>query len=370
MESSPIPLNDLAWQWQKIEQKFMPEFHELVKHGHFCLGPAVDQFEKEFANFVNSPEAIAVNSGTSALHLALIVAGIKPGDKILVPAQTFVATVWAVLYIGAIPVLCDVEKDTGNIDIADAEKRLQPGTKAIIPVHLYGQPANMQKIMAFAEKNNLIVIEDAAQAHGAKFRGKNVGTIGKLGCFSFYPGKNLGALGEAGMIVTADKALAKRLRSLRHHAQEERYIHNELGFNYRMEGIQGLALSHKLAHLTEWTDMRRHVAKRYLQGLKDLPLTLPEIIHDDHVYHLFVIRTPKRDALRDHLNAQQIATGLHYPVPLHRQPCLKHLACATKSFPHAENFSSQGLSLPIYSGMTDTQTDRVIKAIHQFFEKE
>jgi dTDP-4-amino-4,6-dideoxygalactose transaminase len=368
MEAISVPFIDLTWQWNIIKQKFLPEFNHLVHDGHFCLGPAVNQFEKEFATFVGTKHAIAVNSGTSALHLSLIVAGIKNGDKVLVPAQTFIATVWAVLYVGAIPILCDVEADTGNIDIDDAKNRLDPNTKAIIPVHLYGQPANLNKILNFASKQGLTVIEDAAQAHGAFYANKKVGTHGTLGCFSFYPGKNLGAMGEGGIIVTDDDEMAARLIALRQHAQQERYIHNELGFNYRMEGIQGLALSHKLAHLNEWTDMRRHIAKQYIAELANLPIQLPHVIHHDHVYHLFVIRTPLRERLRQWLTEKGIATGLHYPVPLHRQPCLKHFNFNLDSYPISDQYSNDGLSLPIFAGMTDQQIYSVITTIRHFFE--
>jgi dTDP-4-amino-4,6-dideoxygalactose transaminase len=364
-----IPFSDLSWQWRNIEKKFLPEFYHLVSNGEFCLGPAVERFEHEFANYIGVKHAVGVNSGTSALHLALIVAGIKAGDKVLVPAQTFIATVWPLLYLGAIPILCDVERDTGNINIEDAEKRLEPGTKAIIPVHLYGQPANMKNILAFAATHHLKVIEDACQAHGAVYEKKKVGSLGLLGCYSFYPGKNLGAFGEAGIVVTEENEMAQRLRLLRHHGQRERYIHIETGFNYRMEGIQGLALVHKLAYLNEWTNLRRKIAKQYLAGLSDLPLGLPQIVHQDHVYHLFVIRTPQREQLRQWLNDHQIVTGLHYPIPLHRQPCLSHLSMNRDSFPGADEYSNQGLSLPIFAGMTEEQTERVIETIHQFFEK-
>ena len=363
-----VPFSDLAWQWHLIKEKFLPEFYALVQDGQFCLGPAVEHFENDFAKYVDSKHAIGLNSGTSALHLALIAAGIKAGDKVLIPAQTFIATAWPLLYLGATPILCDVEYETGNIDLADAEKRLEPGTKAIIPVHLYGQPADMKKVLAFADAHHLTIIEDACQAHGAIYEKKKVGTIGSFGCYSFYPGKNLGAMGEAGMIVTDDDEAALRLRSLRHHGQKERYIHHEVGFNYRMEGIQGLALRHKLAHLHEWTHLRRKIAERYLAGLADLPLGLPHIIHQDHVYHLFVIRTPQREKLRQWLNDRQIATGLHYPVPLHRQPCLQHLTVDRNSFPAADEYSLHGLSLPIFAGMTEKQVNRIIEVIRDFFE--
>lgn len=363
-----VPFNELNWQWHAIKDKFLPEFHNLVNGGHFCLGPYVEQFEQQFAEFVGSNYAIGVNSGTSAIHLALIAAGIQPGDKVLVPAQTFIATIWAILYIGAIPLFCDVEYETGNIDIVDAEKKVTSDTKAIIPVHLYGQPANLNKIINFANQYQLKVIEDACQAHGAVFNNKQVGTHGLLGCFSFYPGKNLGAFGEGGIIVTNDEPIAKRLSALRQHAQHERYVHEEVGYNYRMEGIQGLVLSQKLVHLIDWTNLRRKIAQQYLSHLSDLPLQLPYIINQDHVYHLFVIRTPHRDSLRSWLQERNIMTGLHYPVPLHQQPCLKFLNHKVNDFPITNEFSNHGLSLPIFAGMTDIEVERVIEEIRLFFK--
>lgn len=368
MTTEQIPFNDLSWQWQNIKDKFLPEFVNLVDGGHFCLGPAVEKFEASFAEYTQAHHVIGVNSGTSALHLSLIAAGIKAGDKVLIPAMTFIATASAVLYIGAIPVLCDVEPETGNINVESLGESIDPAIKAIIPVHLYGQPANMDKIVEFAKRHQLVVIEDACQAHGAIYKGKPVGTIGAFGCFSFYPGKNLGAMGEAGAITTEDEVLAKRLRALRHHAQYERYIHQEVGFNYRMEGVQGLALFHKMAHIREWTESRKKIAKRYLNGLADLPLGLPQLVHHDHVYHLFVVRTPKRDQLANYLDSKGISTGFHYPVPLQRQPNLQVFMTEKESFPVADHYATQGISLPLFPSMTDEQVDRVIKEIHEFFE--
>jgi dTDP-4-amino-4,6-dideoxygalactose transaminase len=319
--------------------------------------------------YLQVDHAVGVNSGTSALHLALIAAGIGQRDRVLVPAMTFVATVWPVLYVGAIPVPCDVDPETGNIDVADAERRIGPGAKAIIPVHLYGQPADMTAVNAFAARHGLLVVEDAAQAIGARFSDTHVGRIGEFGCFSFYPAKNLGAAGEGGLIVTDDGKAAERLRSLRHHAQTERYIHRELGFNYRMEGIQGLILYHKLAHLDAWTAARQRIAERYLAGLANLPLGLPHVVNQDHVYHLFVVRSRARDALRDHLTACGIQTGLHYPVPIHRQPSFAEFKFDTGSFPVSDQYAREGLSLPIYNGMTGEQTDLVIEEVRAFFQR-
>jgi dTDP-4-amino-4,6-dideoxygalactose transaminase len=300
------------------------------------------------------------------LHLAVIAAGIGPGDKVLLPSHTFIATAWAVLYVGAEPILCDVEPVSGTIDLADAERRMRPGVKAIIPVHLYGQPANMRAVREFAARWGLVVIEDAAQAHGARYDGQRIGTLGKFACFSFYPAKNLGAAGESGMVTTDDDAAASRISALRNHGQSERYIHTEIGFNYRMEGIQGIVLDHKLRHLDAWTEERKRLAERYMAGLRDLPLGLPEIVHGDHVYHLFVIRTARRDALRAHLDERGIGSGLHYPVPLHRQPCFSHLEFDRTSFPVADKYANECLSLPLWVGMSDAQVDEVIDVVRSF----
>jgi dTDP-4-amino-4,6-dideoxygalactose transaminase len=364
--ASRIPFADLSWQWQAIEADIAPDLRDLFEASAFCLGAAVDNFERNFAAFVGVRHAIGVSSGTAALHVAVIAAGIGPGDKVLLPSHTFIATAWGVLYVGADPILCDVEPVSGTIDLVDAERRMQPGVKAIIPVHLYGQPADMRAVQQFAERHGLIVIEDAAQAHGACYRGNRIGTLGKFACFSFYPSKNLGAAGESGLVTTNDDVAAARMRALRNHGEAERYVHAEVGFNYRMEGIQGLVLDHKLRHLVAWTEERKRLARRYMEGLRSLPLGLPEIIHGDHVYHLFVVRTPQRDALRKHLEARGIGSGLHYPVPLHRQPCFSHLNLNRASFPVADQFANECLSLPLYVGMNDAQVDTVIGEIRRF----
>jgi dTDP-4-amino-4,6-dideoxygalactose transaminase len=368
MAEAPVPFMDLSWQWGSISRAAMPELEKLMQSSAFCLGPFVARFEEAFAKYLGARHVVGVNSGTSALHLAMICAGIRPGDKVLVPANTFAATAWAVAYLGAIPVFCECDPTTANIDVQDAERRMTAGVKALVPVHLYGQPADMDRVMSFAKKHSLVVVEDAAQAHGARYGGKPVGTIAPMGCFSFYPGKNLGAAGEGGAVATDDDALAERLRALRSHGtRRDRYLHEEVGFNYRMEGIQGLVLWHKLGHLDAWTELRRHLAARYIERLSDLPLALPRLHAGDHVYHLFVVHTPRRDALRDFLEARAISTGLHYPVPLHRQPCFSHLQMDRSSYPVADRLAREGLSLPLFPGMTDAQQNTVIAAIEAFF---
>jgi dTDP-4-amino-4,6-dideoxygalactose transaminase len=362
-----VPFADISLQWREIAKGARDDIDSLFATSSFCLGPFVEKFEAAVADYLCVRHAIGVNSGTSALHLALIAAGVRDGDKVLVPANTFIATVWAVLYVGAVPVLCDVEVASGNIDVADAERRIDRSVKAIIPVHLYGQPANMGGVLALADRHGLAVIEDAAQAIGARYRGKPVGSFGLLGCFSFYPGKNLGAAGEAGLVATNDSALAKRVRALRNHSQSERYTHTELGFNYRMEGFQGLILSHKLSRLDVWTEQRRSIARRYDAGLAGLPIALPQVVNSDHVYHLYVILCEQRDGLRNFLRELGVETGLHYPVPIHRQPCLAYLEVDRASYPVSDRYAKGCLSLPMFSGMTDAQADRVISAVRSFF---
>jgi dTDP-4-amino-4,6-dideoxygalactose transaminase len=364
-----VPFTDLKPQWDAIKGAARPELDKLFEAGDFVLGQYVERFERAVAAYLGVGHAVGVNSGTSALHLALIAAGIERGDKVLVPAMTFMATVWPVLYLGATPVLCDVDAATGNIDVADAERRMEPGVKAIMPVHLYGQPADMSAVRALAARHRLVVIEDAAQAIGARFDGVPVGRLGQLGCFSFYPAKNLGAAGEGGLVVTDDEVTADRLRALRHHAQSQRYLHDEIGFNYRMEGIQGLILWHKLAHLDAWTSARRRIARHYLDRLANLPIELPQAVTHDHVYHLFVIRARDRDALRLHLSERGIQTGLHYPVPIHRQPCVASLQFDLDGYPVADRYANEGLSLPIFYGMSDSQSDLVVDEVRAFFAR-
>jgi dTDP-4-amino-4,6-dideoxygalactose transaminase len=362
-----VPFMDLGWQWRQIRDEVMPRLELLFAASAFSLGPYVEEFEQAFAAWLGADHVVALDSGTAALHLAMIAAGIGPGDQVLVPANTFIATAWGVVYVGATPIFCDVDAETANIDVADAARRMSDRVKAIIAVHLFGQPADLAAVEAFAKAHDLVLVEDAAQAHGARYKGGKVGTFGKMGCFSFYPGKNLGAAGEAGAIATNDHQVAKRLRSLRNQAQSHRYVHEEIGFNYRMDGIQGLILTHKLRRLDEWTEIRRAIAQTYLEELAGLPLRLP-VASDGHVHHLFVIRTPHRDELMNALQAQGIQTGLHYPIPLHRQPCFSHIGCNRDSLPVADNWAREGLSLPLFVGMTNDQLAHVISAVRAFFQ--
>ena len=366
-ECERVPFNDLTVQWQEIADDVRFDLEALFERSAFSAGPFVKAFEDDIAAYLGVKHAIAVNSGTSALHLATLAADIGPGDEVLVPSHTFIATLWGLLYAGATPVLCDVDEDTATIDVADAQRRVTQRTKAIIPVHLYGQPADMRGVLQLAERFDLKVIEDNAQAIGARWNNAHLGTIGELGCFSFYPGKNLGAAGEGGLVVTNDEELAARVRCLGNHGQRERYVHTDIGFNYRMDGVQGAILSRKLKRLDAWTERRRQLAARFQAGLAGLPLELPVVRFGDHVWHLFVVRTPRRKELREHLARANIETGLHYPIPCHRQPCLQHLQMDRNSYPQSDRWTRELLSLPLFYGMTDAQADRVIDSIHEFF---
>lgn len=368
-DNKRVPFNDLTIQWREIRDEVTREFEEVFARSAFSSGPFVKSFENEMAAYLGTKHAVAVNSGTSALHLAMAAAGIGPGDEVLVPAHTFIATLWGVLYVGATPVLCDVDDATGTIDVDAAAGRITPRTKAIIPVHIYGQPADMEAVNKLALRHSLLVVEDNAQAIGARWNGKALGTIGQIGCFSFYPGKNLGAAGEGGLVCTDDDTLAERVRVLHNHGQSERYTHIEIGFNYRMDGLQAVVLRHKLRRLDDWTSRRKSLAQRYQAGLSGLPLKVPAVQNQDHVWHLFVVRTPLRDELRTHLQQADIETGLHYPIPCHRQPCFQHLALAGDAYPHSDLWASEGLSLPLFYGMTEAQVDRVVREIRRFYAR-
>jgi dTDP-4-amino-4,6-dideoxygalactose transaminase len=365
MSRLTVPFSNLAWQWDQIRDEIMPRLEALFSSSAFCLGPYVEEFEQAFATWLGARHVVALDSGTAALHLAALAVGLGPGDEVLIPDNTFIATAWGAIYAGARPVFCDVSPETGMIDLSDAAQRMSDRVKAIIPVHLYGQPADLTAVEVFAKAHDIVVIEDSAQAHGAVHNGRKVGVFGRIGCFSFYPGKNLGAAGEAGALVTDDPEIAQRVRGLRDHGQSQRYVHQEVGFNYRMDGIQGLILTHKLRHLDTWTTMRRAAAHAYFAGLAGLPLQLPSA-SPGNVYHLFVIRTSRRDELRDVLQAHGIQTGLHYPIPLHRQPCFDHYKTNRDSLPVADAWARESLSLPMFAGMTDDQLAHVITTIRDF----
>jgi dTDP-4-amino-4,6-dideoxygalactose transaminase len=365
-----IPYLDLPAQIRPLRKEIDAAIARNVDACSFCLGPDVAQFEKDFARFCGAQHAVGFNSGTSALHVALMLLGVGPGDEVISTPMSFVATSWAISYVGAKPVYVDIDDATFNLDPKLIEQAITPKTKAILPVHLYGHPFDIDPILAICKKHNLPLVEDAAQAHGAKYKGKTIGTFGAISCFSFYPGKNLGAAGEGGALVTNDAAFDKRARSLREHGSSVRYYHDEVGFNYRMEGIQGAVLGVKLPHLNDWTAGRQRVVKRYAELLKDTPLKLPaQAGWAESVWHLYVVRHPRRDDLKKHLEASGVGCALHYPLPLHLQKCYANLGYKPGAFPVTEKAASECLSLPIYPELTDAQIQRVVAVIKEFFAK-
>jgi dTDP-4-amino-4,6-dideoxygalactose transaminase len=363
-----IPYLDLAAQIRGIRGELDAAIARSLDNCSFCLGPDVAQFEKDFAQFVGARHAIAFNSGTSALHVAMRLLDIQPGDEVITTPYTFVATSWAISYVGAKPVYVDIDDATMNLAPELIERAISPRTKAVMPVHLYGHPFDIDPVLAVCLKHNLPLVEDTAQAHAAKYKGKIVGTFGDISCFSFYPGKNLGACGEGGMLVTDNPDFASRSRALREHGSTVRYYHDEVGYNYRMEGIQGAVLGVKLPHLPKWTAERQRVAGRYHEFLKDTPLKLPrEARYAESAYHLYVVRHPRRDELKAYLESKGIGCALHYPLPLHLQKCYAHLGYKPGDFPIAEKAAQECLSLPIYPELTEDQIQRVADAIKQFF---
>ncbi len=333
----------------------------------FCLGPDVAAFEKDFAAFVGAAHCVGFNSGTSALHIAMRLLNIGPGDEVISTPFTFVATSWAISYVGAKPVYVDIDEATMNLDPKLLERAITPRTKAVMPVHLYGNPFDLDPIIAVCKKHKLPLVEDAAQAHGAKYRGKPVGTFGAMAGFSFYPGKNLGACGEGGALTTNNAEFAARAHSLREHGSSVRYYHDEVGYNYRMEGIQGATLGVKLKHLPAWNQRRRAIARKYDELLKGTPLRLPrETAHAESVYHLYVVRHAKRDELKEFLAKRDIGTALHYPLPLHLQKCYASLGHKAGSFPVAERAARECLSLPMYAELTDAQLEYLAASIREF----
>jgi dTDP-4-amino-4,6-dideoxygalactose transaminase len=355
-----IPFVDLKAQYRGIKPEIDRAISHVLENAQYILGPAVSAFERDFAAFCHTSEAIGVNSGTSALHLALLAAGVKPGDEVITVPFTFVATVAAIEYVGAKPVLIDVEPEHWTMDPAAIEPAITPRTKAIVPVHLYGQPADMDPILTIAGKHGLAVIEDACQAHGSDYKGRRCGSMGQLGCFSFYPGKNLGACGEGGAVVTSDPGLARQVRLLRAWGEETRYEHKFRGFNYRMDGMQGAVLGVKLRHMSEWTEARRERAAEYGRRLADTPAVLPvERAGSRHVYHLYVVRLAERDAWRARLTEAGVQTGVHYAIPVHLQPAYRDLGYAQGDFPVAERAASEVLSLPIYPELSNDQIDSI-----------
>lgn len=361
-----IPFLDLKAQYSQIKPEIDAAVARVVSSGHFVLGPEVTAFEERFAGYCRTAHCRAVNSGTSALHLALLAAGVGPADEVITVSMTFVATTAAILYSGARPVFIDVDPVTWTMDPGLIEAAITPRTKAILPVHLHGLMADMDPIMAIARRHDLVVIEDAAQAHGAEYRGRRAGSIGDLGCFSFYPGKNLGAFGEGGALVTDRAEFARRVSLLRDWGQEAKYDHAIPGYNYRMDEIQSAVLNVKLDYIERWTEARRSLAERYDALLSDLPLARPRPPgYARHVYHVYAVRSERRNEALTLLRDAGIGAGIHYPVPVHLQRAYAELGYRAGDLPITEMLAKDFLSLPIYPELLPEQAGKVVATLRR-----
>lgn len=359
-----IPYLDLKAQYRSIKPEIEAAISSVLENAQYVLGPAVESFERDFARYSNASATVAANSGTSALHLALLACGVERGDEVITVPFSFAASVAAIEYAGARPVLVDIEPDYYTMDPARLEAAITPRTKAIMPVHLYGQPADMEPILEIARRRGLMVIEDACQSHGSEYQGRRCGSMGDIGCFSFYPGKNLGAYGEGGAAVTSNAGYADTMRTLRSWGERERYVHSMRGFNYRMDGIQGAVLGVKLKHLEAWTERRRSRAAVYARALAGTEARVPrERAGARHVYHVYVVRLPHRDAWRARLTELGIGTGVHYPIPIHLQPAYADLGYVRGDFPVSEAVADEVLSLPMFPELTDDQIETIAGVI-------
>ena len=383
-----IPFLDLKAQYKQIESEVVPAVTEAMAAGMFIGGPQVSGFEDEFANFCDSQYCIGVGSGTDALRFALMAAGIGPGDDVVTVPNTFIATTEAISQVGATPVFVDVDPQTHTMDpqkllnivelrssiknstFRNPQSKFQIRPKAVIPVHLYGQPADMDSILEIARQYNLVVIEDACQAHGASYKNRKAGSLSTAGCFSFYPGKNLGAFGEAGAVVTRDEEMAQKMRMIRDHGQAQKYFHDLEGYNGRLDAIQAAVLRIKLKRLQDWNLSRRKNAALYTELLQEIPCITPPVEAEfaESVYHLYVILADNRDGLQKILSEKGIATGLHYPLPLHLQKAYTHIGYKKGDFPVAEHAAERLLSLPMYPELTEEQIEYVCYSIKEFFK--
>jgi dTDP-4-amino-4,6-dideoxygalactose transaminase len=366
-KSTLIRFVDLAAQHQEIRDELDAAIGQVIDSGQFVLGPQVEAFEGEFAQYCGVAYGVGTNSGTSALHLALLAADVGPGDEVITVSLTFWATVAAVLYTGATPVLVDVDPTTCNIDPAAFERAITARTKAVMAVHLYGRCADMDAITEVARKHGLVVIEDAAQAAGATYKGRPAGSFGDMACFSFYPAKNIGAIGEAGMVVTDNTSYADRIRVLRDHGSRQKYSHEVLGYNYRLEAIQAAALRVKLKRLTAWNKARQALAAEYRRLIPG-PALLPKAQDGEESNHIFPILSPRRDELRRYLGDRGIETGIHYPIPAHQQPAFSRLGLSQMELPHTERVCRQVLSLPMHPHLSLEEVAQVAASIGKFSE--
>ncbi len=374
-----IPLVDLKVQYAAIRPEIDAAIGAVLDSAEFINGPAIRQFEDEFAKSCGAKYAVGVASGTAALHLALLACNIGPGDEVITVAHTFAATAEAIVHAHATPVFVDIDPRTYTLNPDGLARAITPRTKGIIPVHLYGQPADMNAILSFASQYGLAVIEDAAQSHGARYRGQPVGALGQVACFSFYPGKNLGAYGDAGAVTTNDPLIAERVASLRDHGRSlgpdgrrAKYEHTAVGYGERLDTLQAAILRAKLPHLQAWNEARRHAARRYDQGLKGVDAVVTPWVSPwaEPVYHQYVIRTAQRDALAESLKRDGIATGIHYPIPLHRQGAFAKLGDPAVALPETEKAAAEILSLPMYPELSELQAQHILASVRRFFDRE
>lgn len=361
-----IPFVDLKNQYSNIKEEVLDEISQALDSMQLFLGKNVQALESQYADYCNTEFAIGVSSGTDALHIALRACGVGPGDEVITVSHTFIATVEAIILTGAKPILIDIDPETYNMDPRLVEAAITPRTKAIIPVHIYGQPADMDPIVEIANNHNLKIIEDSCQAHGSEYKGRRTGSIGHAGCFSFYFTKNLGAYGEAGIITTSDPEIAERCRMARDHGQNEKYLHAMIGINGRLDEIQAAVLKIKLRHLDEWLESRRKLANHYNSNLPGDYIVPKEMPWAKHVYHLYVIRTNEREKLREYLNDKGVACGMHYPVPVHLQKAWQSIGGPELSLPVTEKITKEILSLPMYPELTIDEVDYVCECISEF----
>jgi dTDP-4-amino-4,6-dideoxygalactose transaminase len=367
-----IQFLDLKAQYNDIKQEIKKEIEDVLESGQYILGPKVKQFEEEMANYLGVKYAIGVANGTDALVLSLDALSIGPGDEVITTPFTFFASAECISRVGAKPVFADITFDDNlNIDVEKIKEKITKKTKAIIPVHIFGCPCNMDEIKKLAKEYNLYIIEDACQAIGAEYKGKKIGTIGDIGCFSFFPTKNLGGYGDSGLVVTNNNELAEKIKKLRVHGSTKKYYHAYIGYNSRLDEIQAAILKVKLKYIDKWNQERIEKAKLYNQKLKDLPVTLPKIYNEDHkkhVFHLYTILTPKRDELKKYLEQKGIPTGVYYPLPLHLQEAYKELGYKQGDMPNAEKACEMALSLPLYPELKKEHIDYIANTVREFFE--
>jgi dTDP-4-amino-4,6-dideoxygalactose transaminase len=361
-----VPLLDLKAEYAQLRDEILPALDRVCQNSSFVVGPEVEAFEREFADFCGTRHCVALSSGTAALHLGLLALGVQADEEVITTPNTFLATAEAITYCGAVPVFVDIDPTTGNIDPKLIERAITTRTRAILPVHLYGRPADMDAIREIAARHKIRVLEDAAQAHGARYRGRRAGALADAGIFSFYPTKNLGAYGEGGALTTDDDRIAKFARAARNHGQTARYEHEFVGYNYRMQGFQGAVLRIKLRHLYAWTARRQEIAREYRRLLAGARLEMPvDDPRDECVYHQFVIYVANRNAVVAHLATREIETVVHYPRPIHLQPAYSSLGCPLGTFPRTEVACERVLSLPAHPGLLQEQIEYVARSVRE-----